>query len=386
MKLTCPKSVLAPALALAARVVERRNTVPILSNLRLTATEGRGHPGRLEIFATDLDLAVTIGLDALVAAAGATTAPAHLLAEMLRKQPDGQVTLEAEPERARLRVAAGRARCDLATLPAEDFPDFPDGTPKAVFRLDGAALAALLAPVTPAISTEETRYYLNGVYLHVAETPAGAQLAAVATDGHRLARVLAPLPEGAAPLPSAIVPRKTVEEWSRIAKAADGAIEIAAGDTKIALAASIDGVGLRLISKLIDGTFPDYGRVIPNAPPHRAEVPRELLAAIVDRVATVATGKGSRAVRFDWSADGLRLSVADADHGTAEETVDLDGWDGDPLSIGFNAAYLTTALAAFATERIAFRLTDPGSPTLIEPVAPALDAPGQTYVLMPMRV
>lgn len=256
MKLSIERAVLLRALAHVQSVVERRNTIPILSNVRLEAKDGQLH-----LAATDMDLEVVEAVSADLQVAGSTTAPAHVLYDICRKLPEGsEVALDATGDAGRLSIACGRIHFRLPCLPPEDFPVMSGGDFSHKFALPASELRRMIDKTRFAISTEETRYYLNGIYLHGADAESGPMLRAVATDGHRLARIDSEQPDGAAGMPGIIVPRKAVGELRKLVDEIDGAVEIELSDTKIRFA--FDTVVLT--SKLIDGTFPDYERVIPS--------------------------------------------------------------------------------------------------------------------------
>lgn len=394
MKLTIPREKLAAALAGLVRVVERRSTIPILQNIRLVARDGR-----LEASATDLELAMTVavGEGVAVLAEGETTVEAARLGEIARKLPAGaEVTLALAEDGRAVKVTAGRARFDLLALPAADFPDLEGGDFPARYEIDAATLAAAIAATEFAISDEETRYYLNGIYLHTAEAEAGADaegraepaageegeggrvLRLVATDGHRLAQRDLAAPAGAEGAPGVIVPRKAIAEAKRLAATAEkgAVVEIAVSETKIRFRLG----EAALTSKLIDGVYPDYRRVIPRRNARIARLDRAALAAAADRVGTIAEAKG-RAVRMDFAERGLTLAAKNPDAGEASEEIDC-AWQGDPLAIGFNGRYVGDCLSVFGAEAIELALDSPGAPALLR-------APGDEsllVVLMPMRV
>src|SRR5947207_252864 len=255
MKVTVERAALLKSLGHVHRVVERRNTIPILANVLIRADKAR-----LGLKATDLDLEVIETIAADVGGAGATTVPAHMIYDIVRKLPEGsQVVLDASGDRGGLAIRAGRAQFTLQTLPESDFPDLAAGDMTHRFALPAKNLKRLIDKTQFAISTEETRYYLNGIYLHTVDIGGTATLRAVATDGHRLAQVDLEAPAGAAGMPGIIVPRKTVGEVQRLIEDADTEVGIELSQTKMRF--SIGDVVLT--SKLIDGTFPDYARVIP---------------------------------------------------------------------------------------------------------------------------
>ena len=372
MKVTIERAELLKSLGHVHRVVERRNTIPILANVLV-----RAEKSALSLKATDLDLEVIESIAAEVAPAGSTTVPAHMFYEIVRKLPEGsQVVLESSSDRAVLAVRAGRSRFSLQTLPESDFPDLAAGDMTHKFMLAGADLKRLIDKTQFAISTEETRYYLNGIYLHVAGSGKSQTLRAVATDGHRLAQTDLPVPAGAAGMPGVIVPRKTVTEVQRLIEDSGAEVGIELSSAKIRF--SIGDVVLT--SKLIDGTFPDYARVIPSGNDKELVVDKKEFEAAVDRVSTVSSERG-RAVKLSLSSGKLILSVTNPDSGSATEEIEVD-YDGDPIDIGFNSRYLLDIAAQLDGEVAVLRLADPGSPTLIEDK----DAKGSLYVLMPMRV
>jgi DNA polymerase-3 subunit beta len=372
MKVTVERAELLKSLGHVHRVVERRNTIPILANVLV-----RAEKSALSLKATDLDLEVIESIAADVAPAGSTTVPAHMFYDIVRKLPEGsQVVLESSSDRAVLAIRAGRSRFTLQTLPESDFPDLTAGDMTHKFTLPAADLKRLIDKTQFAISTEETRYYLNGIYLHVAGTGKSQTLRAVATDGHRLAQTDLTLPAGATGMPGVIVPRKTVTEVQRLIEDTDAEVSIELSSAKIRF--SIGNVVLT--SKLIDGTFPDYQRVIPSGNDKELVIDKKDFQSAVDRVSTVSSERG-RAVKLSLSGGKLILSVTNPDSGSATEEIEVE-YDADPLDIGFNSRYLLDIAAQLDGEVAILKLADPGSPTLIQDK----DAKGALYVLMPMRV
>jgi DNA polymerase III subunit beta len=372
MKVTVERTALLKSLGRVHRVVERRNTIPILANVLIRADKSK-----LSLKATDLDLEVIDAVDAEVSPGGSTTVPAHMFYEIVRKLPEGsQVVLEASGDRAMLAIRAGRSRFTLQTLPENDFPDLAAGEMTHKFTLAAAELKRLIDKTQFAISTEETRYYLNGIYLHTAGSGKSTMLRAVATDGHRLAQVELALPSGAAGMPGIIVPRKAVGEVQRLIEdgEAEVAIELSQGKIRFSIGDVV------LTSKLIDGTFPDYARVIPVANDKELVVDKKDFEASVDRVSTVSSERG-RAVKLSISSGRLLLSVTNPDSGSATEELEIE-YSADPIDIGFNSRYLLDIAAQIEGEVAVLKLADAGSPTLIQD----RDSAGALYVLMPMRV
>jgi DNA polymerase-3 subunit beta len=372
MKVTVERASLLKSLGHVHRVVERRNTIPILGNVLLKAENSR-----LAFKATDLDLEMAETIPAEVGPPGCTTVPAHMVYDIVRKLPDGtQVVLESSGERAMMAIRAGRSRFTLQTLPESDFPDLAPGEMTHAFKLVAGDLKRLIDKTSFAISTEETRYYLNGIYLHPTGSGRSAALRAVATDGHRLAQFELPLPAGAAGMPGVIVPRKTVGEVQRLIESDDTEIMVELSQGKIRFSIT-DAV---LTSKLIDGTFPDYARVIPLNNDKQLIVDKKQFEQAVDRVSTVSSERG-RAVKLSLSGDKLILSVTNPDSGSATEELEVE-YSAEPLDIGFNSRYLIDIAAQLDGEAAMLKLSDPGSPTLIQD----RDSKGALYVLMPMRV
>ena len=361
MQLTIERSALLRALSHVQSVVERRNTIPILANVLLSA--GRD---RLSFSATDLDMEMVDEAEAVVQVEGQITAPAHTLYEIARKLPEGaEVSLVYSGDDPRLTVQAGRSKFNLPVLPAGDFPVMSTEAGGSRYSLAKEDLIRLIDKTRFAVSTEETRYYLNGLYLHT-----------VATDGHRLALAETPAPEGAAGSPGVIVPRKTIDQVRRLLDDGSGAVEVIVSPQKI----RFEFGQAALTSKVIDGAFPDYMRVIPKGNDKQADIDRAVFAAAVDRVATISAEK-SRSVKLAFELDRVTLTVRNMEAGQGVEEVEI-GYSEEPFEIGFNARYLLDVCGQITGETAAFKFADPASPTLV------LDPgdPGVQYVLMPLRV
>jgi len=367
MKISIERSDLIKALGHVQNVVERRTTIPILSNVMLHA-EG----DTLSFVATDLDIEVQESTPAMIEKSGSVTAPAHLLYDIARKLPDGaQIALTVDPNE-RLEVKAGRSNFLLPLLPAGDFPKLTADGFTHNFVLSASDLSRLIDKTRFAISTEETRYYLNGIYLHAHE---GA-LRAVATDGHRLALAELDLPNGASGLPGVIIPRKTIAEIRRLIDGGDSDVSLSISEAKI----RFNYGSAVLTSKLIDGTFPDYERVIPKTNEKELVIDNKVFAGAVDRVATISAEK-SRSVKLSLTQDTLELTVNNPEHGNATEQLIVD-YGADPLEIGFNAKYLLDVTGQIGGRDATLFLDGPASPALVKDT----DDPATLFVLMPLRV
>lgn len=370
MKATIERATLLKSLGHVQSVVERRNTIPILSNVLIEAQAD----GTIRLMATDLDLQINESVQAQVETPGATTVSAHTLFDIARKLPEGsQVSLAAAD--GKMAVNAGRARFNLQTLPRDDFPVIAEGELPTRFELPATTLKEIIDKTRFAISTEETRYYLNGIFWHVTDD-AQPVLKAAATDGHRLARVTVARPDGAAGMPDIIIPRKCIAELRKLLDEIEGSVEISLSPSKIRF-----GLGTAVLtSKLIDGTFPDYSRVIPTGNDKILRIDPHSFMEGVDRVATIASEK-TRAVKMALETDKITLSVSSPENGTAAEEVPGD-YKSDSFDIGFNARYLMDILAQVSGDTVEVHLADAAAPTLIR----ENDKASALYVLMPMRV
>ncbi len=367
MKATIERATLLKSLSHVQSVVERRNTIPILSNVLIEARDDNS----IRLMATDLDLQVDESVPANIDQPGATTVPAHTLFEIVRKLPEGS-QVELNVAEAKMHLSSGRSRFHLSTLPRDDFPVISEGELPTRFELPAATLRQIVDKTRFAISSEETRYYLMGIFLHVADD----QLKAAATDGHRLARIVIPKPDGADGMPDVIVPRKCVAELRKLLEEVEGTVEVSLSPTKVRF-----GLGSAVLtSKLIDGTFPDYNRVIPTANDKLLKLDPKTFSAGVDRVSTIASEK-TRAVKMSVERDKVTLSVTSPESGTATEEVPAD-YGSDTLEIGFNARYLLDILNEIDGDTVEVHLADAAAPTLLR----ENDKSNALYVLMPMRV
>jgi DNA polymerase-3 subunit beta len=367
MKFSLERAALLGALGHVQNVVERRNTIPILANVLLSAKDGH-----VSFVATDLDIEIAEQAPANIEAPGDVTAPAHTLYDIVRKLPDGaEVSLMVGTD-GRLDVDAGRSHFTLPLLPPGDFPKMTADGFSHNFSLSAAELIRLIDKTKFAISTEETRYYLNGIYFHAAE----GKLRCVATDGHRLALAEQAPPAGTEGMPGVIIPRKTIAELRRLIDGSNEDIKISLSDAKIRFTVG----SAVLVSKLIDGTFPDYDRVIPKNNDKELVLDTSVFSSAVDRVATISAEK-SRSIKLALEGDTLSLSVNNPEHGNANESLMVD-YHSEPLEIGFNAKYLLDVTSQIEGKDVHFYLADPAAPALVKDT----EDPGALFVLMPLRV
>ena len=372
MNISIERNVLLKAVANTHSVVQRRNTVPILANLLLEADGGE-----TKISATDFDIEVVDRAVGQVNRPGSTTVAANLFYEIVRKIPDGAlIDLNVDEKTGRLDVSAGRSRFSLATLPAQDFPVMAGSEYSCSFIVPVRDLRRLLDKTKFAISTEETRYYLNGVYLHVAEDEGGRFLRCVATDGHRLARADAPPPEGSEDMKGVIVPRKTVLEVLKLIDDDDDKVAVSVSDTKVRFASA----SATVTSRVIEGKFPDYARVIPQNNDKRLEVDAADFARAVDRVATVASDK-TNIVKMLVETDKVTLSVNDPDAGTAEEEL-AAAYSGENIGAGFGAKLVQEVAEQVDQETMVFLFDTPSEPVVVREGTDS----STLYVIMPSRI
>ncbi|MBR1648520.1 MAG: DNA polymerase III subunit beta [Alphaproteobacteria bacterium] len=372
MKFVIERAILLKTLSHIQSIVEKRNTIPVLSNVRIEAF-GDG----ISFKATDMDTEITEIVDAKIAETGATTAPAHMMYDIIRKLSDGsEVELSFPDEKGQLSISSGRSKFALSTIGVEDFPVISGDTLPINFQIAREELKDIIDRTQFAVSTEETRYYLNGIYIHAKNEGASKVLRVVATDGHRLACVETPLPDGAEKIAGVIIPRKTVAEIRKLLDdtKADN-IEISLSDNKVRF--TLEEV--ILTSKLIDGTYPDYERVIPTETDKLLEVNVKALANAVDRVSVVA--ERTRAIKIITDEGKVSVTTTSPDLGSAFEEIDAK-YDNESLEIGYNFRYLLDILSEIKGENVQLSFSDSSSPSVIHDTSDS----SAIYVLMPMRV
>lgn len=327
MKFETEKRAFVRALTAAVSVMERRNTIPILSNVYLAAG-----PDGLTVKASDLDIETTDHIAASVMASGTTTVPGAMLLDIVKKMPDGAL-ISFEETDGRATIKAGRSRFHLGTLPATDYPIMAASGYDTEFDMPAADLLRLLGRSRFAMSSEETRYYLCGIYLHIAD----GMLRAVATDGHRMARVDTTIPAGAGAMTDVIIPRKTVEKFIAILKDAGGDVRVSVSQSKIRIATETT----EMTSKVVDGSFPDYARIIPTGNSNRLSVDAKDMREAMDRVASILNDR-THAIKCEVRGDTVTLSAGGAGNEARDEI--QTGYDGDDLTFGFNGKYMVEIL------------------------------------------
>ncbi len=354
-------------LAAVSGIIERRHTLPILSNVLIEQ-----HAGKLSFLATDIEIQISTRSDVVQEGEmRALTVGARKLIDILRALPDGaEVSLQVQDKR--LQLKAGKSRFLLQSLPAEDFPRLARSAGESArFAVSQKTLRKLLSLVQYAMAQQDIRYYLNGLLMVVED----GQLKLVATDGHRLAyaamRVDAPLPRQ-----EVIVPRKTVLELAKLLGEGEDEVRVELSSTQVAFAFG----SVELVSKLVDGKFPDYTRVIPAGNKNRLLIDRDVLRQALLRAAILSNEK-FRGVRWILTENALKLVSSNAEQEEAEETLEV-GYTGDPLDIGFNVNYLLDVLNNVSDSSVECSFGDASSSALVR--APA--EPEFRYVVMPMRI
>ena len=374
MKFSIDRSALLIALQHVHSVVERRNTIPILSNVLIEAKEDGVY-----LTSTDMDITVIEKVDlgkSEVTQLGTTTTSAQMLYDIVRKLPDNIKVEFLSEKNDRLGIKASSSSFALNCLPSEDFPSIAQEDFKHSFNIDALDLVRLIDKSSFAMSLEETRYYLNGIYLHAIKEDNVDKLRTVATDGHRLSRVDINLPQGAEGIPGVIIPRKTILEIRKILEDHTGNVSLSISETKIKLSFN----NVVLTSKLLDGTFPDYSRVIPEHNDKLVTISNQSISEAVDRVSTVSTDK-TRAIKININKGSVVISATNPDKGSASEHLDVV-YNGDEVEIGFNSKYVLDVARQIKGNEILIKLSDSVSPTLVYDK----DDKEVLFVLMPMRV
>ncbi|MGH6773095.1 DNA polymerase III subunit beta [Brucella tritici] len=368
---TIERRALLPALSAANRIIEKRNTVPILAHVLIKPNDGY-----LTVTGTNIDVEVTAqAQQAGIAEFQPFTVPSALLHAAVSKFPDG-CEIGFTGDSATVTLRAGRSRLQLPILPAKDFPASNEDGYTHNFQLPAGMFSRILTTVGFAVSTEESRYYLNGIFMH----PDADQLAFTATDGHQFAHMKISAPDGCADMPGVIIPRGIINLFLHCAKA-EGDVEISLSDRKIR-AAFQDGV--TVTSKLVEGTFPDYRRIIPSGNSRHYHVDREVLQAAVSRVSLVV-GERSEGIRFAFGNDDVRLELDNPLAGKMEEAVSLSDSYSEETLINLNYRYCNNVLGATDAAEMRFALDSATSPCLISPITDPEAGEPPIFIIMPMR-
>ena len=374
LEFTIDRSLLLKSLGHVQSVVEKRNTIPILSNVKIEAFDNI-----LSLTATDMDIAVTEQIDTQVATEGALTVPAHTFYDIIRKLPDGaQVQIKGDADKTgKVKINSGSCNFSLSCLPVTEYPVMDNSDLGETFALTSAELLALIDKTKFAISTEETRYYLNGIFLHTKANEEGLKLlCSVATDGHRLAKVELEAPEGVQDIEGVIIPRKTIIELRKLIEDSECDIEIALSDTKISFICD----NAVLLSKLIDGTFPEYDKVIPYGNDKVMEIRTDLFIKAVDRVSTITSDK-TRAIKLIAQEGAVVLSAVNEENSTAKEEVEASYSEAE-IEIGLNSRYILEMASSIEGDTMELIFADGSAPVLVKDTADAC----ALYVIMPMRI
>ncbi len=370
MKLTIERGLLLKALSHIQSVVERRQTIPVLSNV-LIETQG----DIVSLRATDNEIEIVEKLPAGVETQGAVTIPAHKLYDIVKKLPEGsQLQMAYVEETGQVSLVSGRSKFALSTLPADGFPSMMMEETPFSFSVNAKDMVDLIAKTGFAVSMEETRYNLNGIYMHE-KKGAESKLTAVATDGHRLACAGISLPQGAEGMPGVIIPRKTINELAKLAGETEDAVQVSLSANQIRFSMG----DVVLSSRLIDGTYPDYEKVIPINNDKKLQAHAETLTDVIERVSVVS--EKSRGIKLSLSNGLLQVFAASVDEGSAEDEMDAV-YDGESVEIGFNYRYLLDILGQVKSETVQMYLQDSASPVILQDEADD----NALYVLMPMRV
>ena len=366
MKFSLSREALLKPLQLVAGVVERRQTLPILSNV-LLSLEG----SRLSVTGTDLEVEI-IGYTDVAGAeeGGEVTVSARKLLDICRSLPEG-AKVDISSSDGKAQVKSGRSRFTLATLPANEFPSVDNGENNLEFDIETATLKNLIESTSFAMAQQDVRYYLNGMLWEVS----GDKLRAVATDGHRMALCDAPCDTGVAELTKAILPRKGVMELARLVSD-EGAVRVAMGSNHI----RVNGEDYCFTSKLVDGAYPDYDRVLPKGGDKLVVGERAELKQAFGRTAILSNEK-YRGVRIMLSNGAIRMVANNPEQEEAEEVVGVD-YAGEELEIGFNVSYLLDVLNVLKGDGVKMTLSDSSSSALVEDSADG----SAVYVVMPMRL
>jgi len=371
MKISIEKNNIFKSLSHVQSIVEKKNTIPILSNILLEAKSSS-----LILTATDMDISITEKISCTVIDEGAVTVPAHTLYDIIRKIPDENEIEFIANDGKKFSIRSGNSKFSLSCLPKEDFPIIDIDKLSNEFLIESKVFLKLLDKTKFAISNEETRYFLNGIYLHKKNINDKDSLSLVATDGHRLAKIDQDFPKGLIDIPGVIIPKKTINELCKLLSDSNDEVTINLDPNKI-----IFYIGSTvLISKLIDGNFPEYERVIPKNNDNIVTLDKNMFSEAVDRVSTI-TSERSRAIKLRVLKNLINMTSTDLENGSASEDI-VSEYQGEEIEIGFNSKYILEMINHLEDEKILLKFSDSMSPV----IASESSSNNTVYVLMPMRV
>ncbi|MCE3255273.1 MAG: dnaN [Rickettsiaceae bacterium] len=370
MQFQISKSSILKALSNVNGAVEKRNTIPVLLNVKIEAKNGR-----LNLTATDMDIVMVSSAEALITKEGGTTVPAQLFYDIIRKIPDmADISIALYEDEGVVKINYGRSKFSLPCLDPSEFPVLSEGEMSVNFNIKSSELIKIIDKTRFAIPSDETRFYLNGMFLHSVVAGNGVELRGIATDGHRLALASSTHSSLTSEIAGVIIPKKTINEIRKIIEGNED-VAIAFSKAKIRVTSSNSVI----ISKLIDGEFPEYDRVIPKNNDKIVKVDRKIIFDAVDRVSTIATDK-NKSVKLILENNKISLQIKSNDNGNASEEIEVD-YQGETIETGFNSRYFLEILGQVAKEKISINFKDGASPALIN----AGDNDG-LYVIMPIRV
>jgi len=371
MKISIDKNIIYKSLSHVQSIVEKKNTIPILSNVLLEANESS-----LVLSATDMDISINETINCTVIEKGSATVPAHTLYDIIRKIPEGNEIEFISNDGKTFSIRSGKSKFSLQCLPKQDFPLIEIEKLKCEFSINSNIFLNLIEKTRFAISNEETRYFLNGIYLHKKNINNIDCLSLVSTDGHRLAKIDFPHPKGLVDIPGVIIPKKTINELSKLLADINEDIIINVDPNKIIFYIN----KTVLLSKLIDGNFPDYQRVIPKNNNNIVKAERQKFCEAIDRVSTITSEK-SKSIKFRLLSDLINMNSSDPEHGTATEDIPVQ-YNGEEIEIGFNAKYILEMIDQVDSEDLILEFNDSSSPLIVKESSNN----NLIYVLMPMRV
>ncbi len=371
MKISIEKNSIFKTLSHVQSIVEKKNAIPVLSNILIEAKDNI-----LTLSATDMDVSITETVNCNVIDPGSVTVSAHTLYDIIRKIPEGNEIEFISNDGKRFSIRSGNSKFSLACLPKEDFPIIEINQLKSELIIEAQVLLRLIDKTKFAISNEETRYFLNGIYFHKKNIENKEFLCLVATDGHRLAKIEFSDVKDLSNLPGVIIPKKTINELCKLLSDCNTSVKINLDPSKIIF--YIDKT--ILISKLIDGNFPDYEKVIPKNNNNILTINRNMFCEAIDRVSTI-TDDRSPSIKFKLLQNLMNMSSIDEKSGSATEDIETK-YEGQKIDIGFNSKYILEMINNLDDEDVVLKFSDSNSPV----IASESSSPNLIYVLMPMRV